>query len=369
MPAAEEAGLKAVKADDIYGNKPIISDIWRSIWTARVVIADVSGKNPNVNYELGLCHALGVPTILITQDLKDVPFDYRHLRCIVYDRRRVKWQEKLRSAIVLTIKAVLSDEDRVDDLKWPYDTSALQVDGFAGQFVEAEQARDFISRGIVQARDALSIAFGVHGAFISVSSPFGGDRSHRSGHAISAAQLSNNPLIQLGLDQVRAVTFETFSELGDGTKIAALLFSEMVLSGFAAINWGSPQRDLIHDMDLSIETAVSYLNYISRGVDGDDQLRGVATTAAVGDVMSGQLAFDSLQNAGDDGVVYLEDSTNQETNTLVRKGMFFDRGYISNQFVTDEPQQLATLENAYILLASVRISGMRDIRGDRARCR
>ena len=137
----------------------------------------------------------------------------------------------------------------------------------------------------------------------------------------------------------------------------------MVLSGFAAINSGSPERDLIHDMDLSIETAVSYLNDISRGVDGDDQLRGVATTAAVGDVMSGQLAFDSLQNAGDDGVVYLEDSTNQETNTLVRKGMFFDRGYISNQFVTDEPQQLATLENAYILLASVRISGMRDILG------
>ena len=69
-------------------------------------------------------------------------------------------------------------------------------------------------------------------------------------------------------------------------------------------------------MDLSIETAVSYLNDISRGVDGDDQLRGVATTAAVGDVMSGQLAFDSLQNAGDDGVVYLEDSTKSKRPTL-----------------------------------------------------
>src|ERR1700722_1077261 len=96
-PAAKDAGLTAVKADDIYGTAPIMSDIWRSIWSARVVIADVTGKNPNVNYELGLCHALGVPTIIITQDLGDVPFDYRHLRCIVYDTRRVNWQDRLKS--------------------------------------------------------------------------------------------------------------------------------------------------------------------------------------------------------------------------------------------------------------------------------
>jgi len=40
---------------------------------AKVVIADVTGRNPNVNYELGLCHALGVPTVLITQNLDDAP--------------------------------------------------------------------------------------------------------------------------------------------------------------------------------------------------------------------------------------------------------------------------------------------------------
>jgi hypothetical protein len=69
---AESLGLQAQKADDIYGTAPIIQDIWHAIWTAKVVIADVTGRNPNVNYELGLCHALGVPTVLITQNLDDV---------------------------------------------------------------------------------------------------------------------------------------------------------------------------------------------------------------------------------------------------------------------------------------------------------
>src|ERR1035437_1465276 len=99
VPAAEAAGLKALKADDIYGTAPIITDIWDSIWKARIVIADVTGKNPNVNYELGLCHALGVPTILISQEISDVPFDYRHRRCILYNTRAVDWQKKLQDDV------------------------------------------------------------------------------------------------------------------------------------------------------------------------------------------------------------------------------------------------------------------------------
>jgi len=49
------------------------------------VIADCTGRNPNVFYEIGLAHASGKPVILITQNSDDVPFDIRHLRYIQYD--------------------------------------------------------------------------------------------------------------------------------------------------------------------------------------------------------------------------------------------------------------------------------------------
>ena len=71
-PTVESTGFRCVRADGIYG-QAIMTDIWDSIWQAAVVIADVTGKNPNVNYELGICHALGVPTVIITQSLKHVP--------------------------------------------------------------------------------------------------------------------------------------------------------------------------------------------------------------------------------------------------------------------------------------------------------
>jgi hypothetical protein len=130
-PAVECMGSKAKKADDIYGTDPIVHDIWQAIWSAKLVIADVTGKNPNVNYELGLCHALGVPTILITQSMDDVPFDYKHLRCIVYNTRDVHWQVKLKHSICKTIES-LNDRTSVDHLRWPYDTSALKMTGQAG---------------------------------------------------------------------------------------------------------------------------------------------------------------------------------------------------------------------------------------------
>jgi hypothetical protein len=78
-PAAQEVGLVATKADDIYGSRRVMADIWEHIWKARAVVAIVTGKNANVNYELGICHTLGIPTVLITEKAEDVPFDYRHL--------------------------------------------------------------------------------------------------------------------------------------------------------------------------------------------------------------------------------------------------------------------------------------------------
>ena len=126
-PTVAEMGLKAIRSDEIYGTNAMIHDIWRSIWKARIVIADVTTKNPNVNYELGLCHALGIPTILIAKTIEDVPFDYRHRRCIIYDISEEGWEYKLSILLKRTIEAALLDKEPGQDLPWPYDTFNLQL--------------------------------------------------------------------------------------------------------------------------------------------------------------------------------------------------------------------------------------------------
>jgi len=77
--------MQCVRGDEIYTDKPIMGDVWAFIQRAEIVIADLTGRNPNVLYELGLCHSLWKRVILISQSIDDVPFDLRHFRVIKYD--------------------------------------------------------------------------------------------------------------------------------------------------------------------------------------------------------------------------------------------------------------------------------------------
>jgi hypothetical protein len=120
--AAANAGLNAVKADEIYGTRAVISDIWDLIWKARVVVCIVSDQNPNVNYELGMCHALGVPTILVTERPEDVPFDYRHRRFVRYSPQADGWRQRLIADLSNTIHHTLSSPAADHELAWPYNT-------------------------------------------------------------------------------------------------------------------------------------------------------------------------------------------------------------------------------------------------------
>ena len=112
VPAISDAGLKPSRADEIFSVRPVITDIWESIKSATLVIADLTGRNPNVLYELGLCHGSGKSAIIITQSIEDVPFDLKHRRCIVYDTREPEWADKLRKSIINTVRAFLKNSSR-----------------------------------------------------------------------------------------------------------------------------------------------------------------------------------------------------------------------------------------------------------------
>jgi chaperonin GroEL len=359
-PAAAAAGLLARKADDIYGTAPIIRDIWESIWKAKLVIADVTGRNPNVNYELGICHALGVPTILITQTLDDVPFDYKHRRCIRYDTEELDWQDKLRKSVTLTIRAVLDGSAISDELTWPYDTDLMRRTDQGGPFVRATDAREELTKGISHAREAIAMAYGFHGASLSIASQFEAPRSGRSGPAIAGAFSSPNPLVQRGLEEVRSVIREAANELGDGTKTAALLFCDLVLSGFRALQAGAILRDLVHEMDVAVEAAVEALHSGSFPAV-EKTIPGVALTAALGDDLVGKIAVEAIRGAGPDGVTYLERSNDLETRLTIRPGMYFERGFLSPKFITDVARQAAVLTDAYILICSLPLTSMRSL--------
>ncbi|MCS6711966.1 hypothetical protein JSY14_08020 [Brachybacterium sp. EF45031] len=80
----EAAGMRCLRADNIWERDRILDDVLSLIWRARVVIADLSEKNPNVFYETGIAHTLGRDTILVAQSMSDIPFDLQGIRALKY---------------------------------------------------------------------------------------------------------------------------------------------------------------------------------------------------------------------------------------------------------------------------------------------
>ena len=71
----------------------ILKDIIQPIYEADVIIADLTGLNPNVMYELGLAHAFNKKTITITQDeMSSLPFDLKQYRAKDYKTHFVKFE-------------------------------------------------------------------------------------------------------------------------------------------------------------------------------------------------------------------------------------------------------------------------------------
>lgn len=110
-PVVSNLGLKAKRANDIFEPRSIMQSIWEHINRARVIIADLSGRNPNVFYEVGLSHALQKKVVLLARSTEDVPFDLRHLRCIIYEDS-FAGKKRLEQDLSSMVKSILQvDED------------------------------------------------------------------------------------------------------------------------------------------------------------------------------------------------------------------------------------------------------------------
>ena len=82
--ACHEVGAYSERVDEQQYDGSILERVYNQISKADLLIADMTGRNPNVFYEVGYAHALGKRVILLTQRSEDIPFDLKHFPHIIY---------------------------------------------------------------------------------------------------------------------------------------------------------------------------------------------------------------------------------------------------------------------------------------------
>lgn len=87
-----------------------MEDIWKQTCRARFLIAELTGRNSNVFYELGIAHAVGKEVILLAQTMEDVPADLRHHRVIKYEYTP-RGMNQLEDLLAKTINSILEPSE------------------------------------------------------------------------------------------------------------------------------------------------------------------------------------------------------------------------------------------------------------------
>lgn len=109
-----EAWFNARLVSDADDSWIIQKRIIQNLYEDPIVVVDVSGKNPNVMFELGLRLAFDKPTIIIKDDKTDYSFDTAPIEHLCYPRDLryqtiIDFKTKLRDKIIATHKSATND--------------------------------------------------------------------------------------------------------------------------------------------------------------------------------------------------------------------------------------------------------------------
>jgi hypothetical protein len=116
-PACQENGLTVLRADEISSPGFIIEQIRTAIQQSRLCVADVTGSNPNVMYEIGYAQAVSKPIVMLSESGATLPFDLAHHRVIMYSHDMEAARSELSRAIFITLSGGrLAEAVRLFDL-------------------------------------------------------------------------------------------------------------------------------------------------------------------------------------------------------------------------------------------------------------
>jgi hypothetical protein len=106
-PAAEAHGLSTVRADDVGEPGQITAQAIQHCLQAKAAVADLTGGNPNVYYELSVRHGAQLPVVLIAEEGTNLPFDISQSRVIFFDHTDLASAGEAREQLRAQIEAAL----------------------------------------------------------------------------------------------------------------------------------------------------------------------------------------------------------------------------------------------------------------------
>ncbi|MDR0847475.1 MAG: chaperonin GroEL [Propionibacteriaceae bacterium] len=223
-----------------------------------------------------------------------------------------------------------------------------------------EEARRALERGVDMLANTVKVTLGPKGRYVVLDKKWGAPTITNDGVTVAKEIELDDPYENLGAQLAKEVATKTNDVAGDGTTTATVLAQAMVHEGLRAVASEANPVGLKRGIEKAVEAVIDELKKIAQPVKTTADMANVATISSrdeeIGDLIS--QAFDKV---GKDGVITVDESQTFGTELEFTEGMQFDKGYISQYFVTDPERMEAVFDNPYILINSGKISSMNDL--------
>jgi len=223
-----------------------------------------------------------------------------------------------------------------------------------------ENARRSLERGVDALANAVKVTLGPKGRYVVLDKKWGAPTITNDGVTVAREIEVDDPFENLGVQLSKEVATKTNDVAGDGTTTATVLAQSMVHEGLRAVAAGANPMSLKRGMDLAVEAIGQALRDAARDVDAKEDMAAVATISSR-DELIGSLLAEAFDKVGKDGVITVEESNTMGTELEFTEGMQFDKGYISQYFVTDTERMETVLDDPYILINQGKISAIADL--------
>ena len=221
----------------------------------------------------------------------------------------------------------------------------------------SDDARSSLLNGVNKLADTVKTTLGPKGRHVVLEESAGNPNITNDGVTIAKSISLANHFENMGAKLVAEVAQKTDDIAGDGTTTATVLTQAIVNEGMRNVAAGANPVGVRRGIEKATRVAVNNLHKMSHDVKAKNDIAQIATISSSNHHI-GELIADAMEKVGHNGVITIDDSRGVETNLDVVEGMQFDRGYMSQYFVTDNNKMESSLDDPYILVTDKKINNI-----------
>ena len=228
-----------------------------------------------------------------------------------------------------------------------------------------DDARARVLGGAKALYDAVKVTYGPKGRNVVIAKGYGGPVVSHDGvtvaEAVDLPEIDDETLgYKVGAELIKQAASKLNKVAGDGTTTVTVLTYSILKEASRLIAAGHNPQELRKGIESAGAEVIARLDKLSESIEGkSDRVAEVATISA-GDEAIGTLIASVIERVGKDGVVTVEASQGLELEAEVVEGFTFDRGFVSQFFITDAGRQEAVYEKPAIIITDKKISHVQE---------